>query len=195
MNGPSRSIRAYAPWIAAAVIAFNGLIQLAGGIAQVLDLRHYLRVDRGDVRYLDVAPGLEPEGLVLVVLGITLILLGKGLAERRRRVFNMTLGTLALLIISSLWQGTSMRTTALPALILGLLIFVRDEFAYSPDRRKFSYAEIVAALSVVFALAFGIVGAYVLRRDFNGIDGWTDAVYFTVVTFSTLGFKLFLLCQ
>jgi voltage-gated potassium channel len=183
-----RTPRSYAPLIVAALIFFNGLIQVASGIAHVLDLEHYLQVDRGDVRYLDVTPGLAPEGLVLVVLGSVLIFLGKGLAERRRRAFKLSLWVLGLLILNSFWQGASVRATALPTLVFGLLLLVRDEFSYRPDRRRFSYAEIVAALSVLFALGFGVVGSFLLRRDFDGIDDWTDAVYFTVVTFSTLGF-------
>ena len=46
----------------------------------------------------------------------------------------------------------------------------------------------IAVLSIIFALAYGIGGAYLLRAEFSGIETWADAVYFTVVTYSTLGY-------
>ena len=39
-----------------------------------------------------------------------------------------------------------------------------------------------------WALAYGIVGSYLLRDQFEGIDGWTDATYFALIAYSTLGY-------
>ena len=64
----------------------------------------------------------------------------------------------------------------------------RAEFTHHSDRHRWSYAQVVAVLSIIFALAYGIGGSYLLRAEFDGIETWTDAVYFTVVTYSTLGY-------
>lgn len=180
--------RAFIPTIAAAVVALSGAVQVVGGMAQVLHLDHYLRAQTESVSYLDVAPGVQAEGLVLVLLGAVLMALGKGLVERRRRVYLATLVVLSLIVLSGLWQGVTLRTTVLPLVLLAMLALVNRQFEFRPGRRRFTYSEIVAASSVLLALTFGVVGSYVLRSDFNGIETWTDAAYFTVVTFSTLGF-------
>lgn len=180
-----RNPRYYIPFIAAALVALNGFVNFAAGLAQVFQLEHYILLDRGSLPYLDVTPGLQLGGFVWVGLGMLQILLGKGLAERRRRAWWATLAVLALMVFSS---GPTLRTTAVPVIVAALLIAVRGQFQSHPDRRRYSYGEIVAAASVLFAMAFGIVGSYLLRREFNTIESWTDAIYFTVVTYSTLGY-------
>ncbi|MDA0333840.1 MAG: NAD-binding protein [bacterium] len=184
-----RNVRHYIPYGAAALVALNGFVNFTAGLAQVFQLEHYLQLDRGSLPYLDVTPGLQLGGFVWVGLGVLQIVLGKGLAERRRRSWWATLGALlALVLFSVLSVGPTVRTTAVPLTVAGLLIAVRGQFYLHPNRRRYSYGELVAGASVLFALAFGIVGTYLLRREFNAIENWTDAVYFTVVTYSTLGY-------
>lgn len=180
-----RNPRYYIPYMAAALVALNGFVNFAAGLAQVFQLEHYIQLDRGSLPFLDVTPGLQLGGFVWVGLGMLQILLGKGLAERRRRAWWATMAVLALMVFNT---GPTLRTTAVPMVVAALLIAVRGQFALHPDRRRFSYGEIVAASSVLFAMAFGIVGAYLLRREFDTIETWTDAIYFTVVTYSTLGY-------
>ena len=184
-----RKTKAYIPYGIAAVIIANGFLNLVAGLADVFQFAAYLRVDMGDVpEYLHVTPALELSGFVWVILGTVLILLGKGLAERRRRTWWAALMVLALLLANSLYHGVTVRTSGLSAVLIGLLLLAHNEYALHPRRRIWSYAELMAALSVVLALAFGIVGSYLLRREFDTIETWTDAVYFSVVTFSTLGY-------
>ena len=184
-----KRIRKYIPYVVAAVMAANGFLNLAAGLSSIFGFAEYLRVDMGDVpEFLHVTPQLELSGLVWVILGTMLIALGKGLAERRLRAWWWALGVLALLLANSLYQGVTLRTSGLSLSLIVLLVSVRAEFALHPERRRWSYTELVAAVSVVFALAFGIVGSYLLRREFDTIETWTDAVYFSVVTFSTMGY-------
>lgn len=180
-----RNPRHYIPYLAAAVVSFNGFANLLAGLAQIFQLQQYFDLDRGTLDVLDVTPGLELGGFVWVGLGIVQIALGKGLLERRRRAWWATLAVLALMVFNT---GPTLRTTAVPVVMAALLVAVRDQFALHPDRRRYSYGEIVAVASVLFAMAFGIVGSYLLRREFNAIESWTDAIYFTVVTYSTLGY-------
>ena len=54
--------------------------------------------------------------------------------------------------------------------------------------RRISYGQAVAGVAVALAVAYGIVGSYLLRDQFHGIDGWTDAAYFALIAYSTLGY-------
>ena len=43
-------------------------------------------------------------------------------------------------------------------------------------------------ISIIIALGYGIVGSYFLRDQFNNLKTLADAVYFTMVTYSTVGY-------
>ena len=179
----------YVPYLIAAVIATNGFLTLATGLGEIFQFRFYLQEEVGEVsKYIHAAPSPQLGGFVLVALGALLIAVGKGLAERQRRSWWWALGILGLVLVNNLYQGLPYRDSVLSGLLLVLLLGFRGEFQQRPERRAWSYGELVAAVSVLFALAYGIVGSYLLRREFATIESWTDAVYFTIVTYSTLGY-------
>lgn len=51
-----------------------------------------------------------------------------------------------------------------------------------------SYGRIFFAGLLIFALLYGVIGVYLLRNDFVGIKSLHDAVYFCIVTYSTVGY-------
>lgn len=179
----------YAPYLVAVLMVANGFYSVAAGLSEVFHLDRYLTDELDEVRdYLKVVPEPQFGGFVEVFLGITFILLGKGLAERRRRARNGAIAALLLNITYQLYQGLSLKYWILSASGLLLLGVFRKEYTRTSERYRWSYAEVIAVISIVFALTYGIVGVYLLRTEFNGIESWTDAVYFTVVTFTTLGY-------
>lgn len=184
-----RRLRTSAPYLIAAVIALNGFFTLAAGLARIFHFSLYLDLELKAVTdYLEVAPAPRLSGFVSVALGGILIGLGRGLAERRRSSWAWTLGILSLHLTNTLLQGLPLQTSALSAPLLILLVIFRGDFTRRIERHSWSYAELIAILSVVFSLAYGILGSYLLRAEFTTIESWTDAVYFTIVTYSTLGY-------
>jgi len=182
-------LRSYVPYLVAGVIAINGFLTLAAGLAEIFGFDFRLERDLGQVSgYLDATPAIRLGGFVSVLLGILLLVLGKGLAERRRRAWWTAIFVLTLVLFNTFYQGVLLERSGVTLVLLGLLLGFRKEFGRQSEPLDWSYAEVVAALSVLFALGYGIVGSYLLRREFSGIDGWTDAVYFTIVTYSTLGY-------
>jgi voltage-gated potassium channel len=182
MGGVLRRIRI--PSVIAGVLAFNGFVNLATGLAPVFRLSFY--VDEVP-QYLRITPAQRTSGMVSVFLGILLIALGKGLYERRRRSWFAALLVLVVLMANNLYRATTPHTAFLSgALLVGLLAF-RKRFNVRSEARA-AYAQIVALAGVLFALGYGIVGTYLLRAEFAGIQTWTDAAYFTFVTYSTLGY-------
>ena len=165
----------------ALVIGLNGLTQLTLGIGRLVAPEVVmLRNDSGD----------EVSGLVRILSGILLMLLGRGLLERRRRAWGAAIVLLAAVVVVNLhhWvagQGLIPLVSTL-LMIAALLAFYRT-FSVRAARR-ISYGQVVAAVAVALAMAYGIVGSYLLRDQFEGIDGWTDAAYFALVTYSTLGY-------
>ena len=69
---------------------------------------------------------------------------------------------------------------SMPALIVNRGRFDRP-FSPSPT-------QLAAAAALTTAIAYGTVGSYALRDEFEGIETIVDAFYFTVVTASTVGY-------
>ena len=178
-----------ATWVArliAAVIALNGFLNLATGLISVLKVRADLGLDKVP-HYLQVGPKHHISGLFSVFLGLLLIIIGRGLYERRQRAWRLALVVIIVLMANNLYRGTTPHTAILSVLLIVGLILFRRVFNVRSETGV-EYTEIIAIASVLFALAYGIVGSYILRDQFNGLQGWTDALYFTFVTYSTLGY-------
>ncbi len=177
------------PYVVAAVVLLNGFLALATGLSRFFQLDLYFEQELKEVgELIDVTPDLQAEAFVSILLGTLFIALGKGLFERRRSSWQKSIAVLAMQLVNALVQGMPLRTISLSLVLLSMLLLLRRDFNYVPLRRKMGYGEIVAALSVVFALAYGIVGSYLMRSEFSGIESWFDAAYFTFVTFSTVGY-------
>jgi voltage-gated potassium channel len=68
---------------------------------------------------------------------------------------------------------------------LPLVVRNRAQFDRQLDLSPFQ----IAALSTLAAVqVYGTIGAYVLREDYTGIETWTDAFYYIVVTGTTVGY-------
>lgn len=172
--------------IIAGVFALNGFVNLVTGLEPIFELTSYLHVEEVP-DYLKLSSGQKVSGLLSVALGVFMIILGKGLYEGRRRAWGTSVAVLVVLLANNLYRGTTLHTAYLSLILLvGLLVF-RKRFSILSDAR-IDYGQIVAAISVAFALAYGIVGVYLLRAEYSGVSSWVDAVYFTFVTYSTVGY-------
>ena len=174
------------PRVIAVFLALNGALNLLTGLAPVFQAGKYLKIEKVP-GYLRLSQGQRISGIMSVFLGVVLIALARGLYSRRRHSWAWTLFLLILLLANNLYRGTTPQTAFLSVALIVALIVLRRRFDVPSDRTTV-YAQIFALAAVLLALAYGIVGAYLMRRDFSGIQTWTDAVYFTMVTYSTLGY-------
>ena len=167
-------------WIAL-VVGFVGLSYLAYGVGRLV-VPEYLPWPNES--------GDEVSGLVRIVFGILLMLLAKALLERRRWAWAAALWLTSVLALINLYRAllSGSIVSLIPTLlaIAGLLAFHRT-FAVRASNRL-GYGQLVAVIAVALALAYGIVGSYLLREQFHGIQGWSDATYFALVAYITLGY-------
>ena len=172
--------------IIAGVIAFNGFVNLITGLVPIFQLEILSRLDKVP-EFLKITPLHRIGGFLSIVLGVVLIILGKGLYEMRRRSWLLSLAVLVGVTANNLIRGTTPQTSILSFLLIAALISFNGHFQKKSEK-KINFGQIVAVISVLFAITFGVVGAYLLRAQFNDIETWTDAIYFTLVTYSTLGY-------
>ena len=167
-------------WIAL-VIGFVGLLYLAHGVGRLV-VPEYLPWPNES--------GDEVSGLVRIVFGVLLILLGKALLERRRWAWSAALVLSVLQVVIGLplvFQSGSIRPLVPALLVVAALLAFHRTFSVRASSRL-GYGQVVAVVAVALALAYGIVGSYLLRDQFQGIQGWSDAAYFALVAYITLGY-------
>jgi voltage-gated potassium channel len=108
--------------------------------------------------------------------------------QRRKRV--ALYAVLVMLPLVGLIPLTTLQTTDIPLLALvlitiPLLVWNRDRFDQTLD---LSSLQIASLSSIVGVGLYGVVGSYGLRESFGGLETWPDAVYYVIVTFSTVGY-------
>ena len=169
-------------WIAL-LTGLSGAAQVTLGVARLVVpvLPAYLPMENDS--------GDEVSGLVRIVFGVFLILLAKGLMDRRRIAWVAAVALSAAQAAVSLQalQGEGVVPLAWELLSIAVLLVFHRKFSVRAASRL-SYGQVVAAIAVALALVYGIVGSWLLRDQFRNLDGWSDAVYFALVTYSTLGY-------
>ncbi|MEF8841181.1 MAG: NAD-binding protein [Haloarculaceae archaeon] len=121
--------------------------------------------------------------LFAFVLGVVTI----GLQRRKRLAWY---GAVVLLPLLGLLPLVTLATTDIPLLLLvvvtlPLLVRNRARFDRTLD---LSSLQIASLSSIVGVGLYGVVGSYALREEFTGLGSWPDAVYYVIVTFSTVGY-------
>jgi len=122
-----------------------------------------------------------------VVLSFLLGLVTLGLQQRKRLAWRTAVIALPLLAVVPLstFQATDFPLLVAVAVTLPLLVRTRARFDQALEVSPLQVASLSAIGGVV---VYGTVGAYGLRAQFPGVDGWADAVYFVFVTIATVGY-------
>jgi voltage-gated potassium channel len=174
------------PSVIAVILAANGLLNLVTGLAVILRTELPFPLSR-ITEYVQLSDAQRISGVLSIFLGVVLFLLARGLYQRRRRSWGWALVLLGLLMANNLFRGTTPHTAALSGvLIAGLLVF-RRRFDVRAEKRIVQ-AQVFALISILIALAYGIFGTFLMREEFSNVKTFTDAIYYTFVTFSTLGY-------
>jgi voltage-gated potassium channel len=164
----------------AIAIVLVGALNLLDGLRIPLNLLPNLRALSGLAQSLSVLGGTAQAilGLMLVVAGIGLL---------RKLSFAWTLSVLLLVIALGVNAARRRWGVALlpEAVMLGALILARRQFT-----RRTVLASLVFSLSSIFAImAYGVFGSFLLGTGFRPqIHTLNTAVYFTIVTLSTVGY-------
>jgi voltage-gated potassium channel len=126
-------------------------------------------------------------GVPQEAIGALLIVMGIGMLWRSRLAwvltFMLTLATVVLELTPL--SSASHALIAFSITLLVLLIVFRRSFT----RASLATSTLFALTGVLFALGYGVLGSYVLGSGFRPpIHDVVDAVYFAVVTMSTVGY-------
>lgn len=160
-----------------AVLTFiTGLSNLSQ-VAVPLDgpLAEYVAVSESYVRFTGVFFSFILVGAVF------------GLNRRKRLAWYVAAFVIPLVAIIPLFtfQVNDVLVFLLSAIVYPLLVYNRYRFDRPLD---LSPIQIASLSSIIGVLAYATVGSYGMRDRYVGIETWTDAFYYVIVTIATVGY-------
>lgn len=124
--------------------------------------------------------------ILTIILGLILLNLGLGLYKKQRNAWRCTIVLLIILILGDVYPKIKFIQLSLGIISLAVLLIYHKQFRIvKNDIKKHS---VIAWVSIIIALLYGALGCYFLRSQFHGIRTPIDALYYTLVTYSTVGY-------
>ncbi len=170
-----------------------GILVGATGLLQLLltsgSLKRLLASGEHSIVFLAGGLGVPAiRGAPQEAIGGLLILVAIGLLWRSRLAWVIALLLAAATVFLELFSPFSTASRPLEifsALLLLLLILSRRSFT----RISLTTATLFAVMGVLVTVGYGTIGSYVLGNGFEPkITNFVDAVYFTIITMSTVGY-------
>ena len=125
--------------------------------------------------------------IIQVICSYFLLILGAMLPFRARICWVASILLLLICLISNFLIAEHYHYTDITPIIvvLGLLFILYRHFNLP---LYLSYGFVLIFAFLIFVIFYGTLGSYLLRNQFSNLQTLGDAFYFSIVTFSTVGF-------
>ena len=167
----------------AAAVGFLGLFNLLPALEHLLGLSYVGRL--ADVSHsfvLDAFRGV-PQGAA----GVVILIMSLGLLFRSRFAWAIVLIMASAILVFGIYRHPHQISVLLyynAALVFFLWVF-RERF----DRSSLATGTLFALVGAIMVMSYGVFGAYILGDAFKpAIHSLSSALYFSVVTMSTVGY-------
>ncbi|MBD2496001.1 phosphatidylglycerol lysyltransferase domain-containing protein [Nostoc sp. FACHB-280] len=117
--------------------------------------------------------------------GFILLTLATNLLRRKRVAWLLTIGLLVISILSHLIKGLDYEESILSGILLVQLILMRHVFTAQSDRPSIARGVRVLMGALLFTLAYGTIGFYLLDGKFTENFSWKNALIQTLAMFFT----------
>ncbi len=181
-----KQYRALIPMAMSVAMVMVGMVNFFTGVLALLGVQHF-KVLAEYSHYINALSPSQVSNILAIFIGLALMMLGIGLFRRRRLAWRWSLVWLLIAIANSIFGEFVPQTFIIGVVYFVLLIIFRKTFSRQSDRHL-TYTQLIAWVSVLFALLYGAVGSYLLRHQFSDLHTWVDAFYYTIVTYSTVGY-------
>lgn len=174
------------PFFLAIAILLGGINNVVTGLLAIFQFHGW----SGFYAYAKLSRALNLEQsshVVAIIIGVFLIFLGRGLLKQKRSSWQLAMWFLTLSLANASFPPPEWHTFILSAVFIFLLFWYRNQF-FRQEVNNLHYQRMVAFFTVVFAVAYGTVGSYLMRADYQHIHTWIDALYYTFATYSTVGY-------
>ncbi|QLE56835.1 phosphatidylglycerol lysyltransferase domain-containing protein [Nostoc sp. TCL26-01] len=166
-------------WSAAILTGIVGVVNLLSAVTPNLYGRnHWLK---------DFLPfEIRATGHIFAALtGFILLALATNLLRRKRVAWLLTVSLLVISIVSHLLKGWDYEESILSGVLLIQLIFMRHVFTAQSDRPSVARGVRLLFGALLFTLAYGTVGFYLLDGKFTENFNWREAILQTLAMFFT----------
>lgn len=119
------------------------------------------------------------------ITGFILLTLAANLLRRKRVAWLLTVGLLIVTIISHLIKGLDYEESLLAGVLLAQLILMRNVFTAQSDRPSITQGIRVLIGALLFTLAYGTVGFFLLDRQYTVNFDLPEALLQTLAMFFT----------
>jgi phosphatidylglycerol lysyltransferase len=117
--------------------------------------------------------------------GFVLLALATNLLRRKKVAWLLTIGLLIISIFSHLLKGLDYEESLISGILLVQLILMRHVFTAQSDRPSVARGVRVLFGALLFTLAYGTIGFYLLDGKFSENFNWRDAILQTLAMFFT----------
>lgn len=171
-------------FLVATLILINGVINIALATMPLsFDKAHAILVASQLTHYMGYQ---QVNSIIMIIVGLILVSLAIGLYRRERKAWAWTLAILLFFVIENVYPHLNMMPCSLG--IASLIVLTSLQKQFNVRHRTAQTRIIIAWLSVLFAMGYGTIGTYLMRTQFHGVHSVLDAVYYTLVTYSTVGY-------
>ncbi len=178
MHNLRRSLMAVSVQAVAVLTALMGLVNVISAVRPSLMTR---------LRLLEsISPFRVTHGghLASALAGFALLVLSRSLWRRKQVGWALTLGTLLISIIVHLVKGLDYEEAGLAALLALLLLGLRPHFQARSDEPSARQGLQLLGLSMLFTVAYGVLGFYLLDRHYSVNFGFWPALRQSLVMFT-----------
>ncbi|HMB49532.1 NAD-binding protein [Natronoarchaeum rubrum] len=126
-------------------------------------------------------------GFTGTLTGFLMLAAVSGLRRGLRAAWYVVLVLLPITAAQGVLQASQV---SFPLVVLSLLAIplVAANYRRFSNPIGLTTTQMAAAIALTGVQAYGTVGAYILREEFNGVNTMLDAFYFTIVTATTVGY-------
>ena len=163
---------------AAVLVALMGVINVLSAVTPSL---------AGRMRILEQLSPLEVQRgghLTATLAGFALLVLARGLWRRKRVAWLFSMAALGLSIVGHMIKGLDYEESLLALGLMLVLWLMRAHFHARSDRPSIQQGLRVLAGALLFTLAYGVAGFFLLDRHYSVNFGFWNALRQTVVMFT-----------
>lgn len=166
-------------WSAAFLTGLVGVVNLVSAVTPNLHERnHWLK------QFLPF--DIRASGHIFAALtGFVLLTLAANLLRRKRLAWLLTITLLIISIFSHLIKGLDFEESFLSGVLLMQLLLMRDVFTAKSDPPSIAQGVRVLIAALLFTLAYGTIGFYLLDGKFSENFNWGEAIAQTFAMFFT----------
>ncbi|WP_341526013.1 phosphatidylglycerol lysyltransferase domain-containing protein [Nostoc sp. UHCC 0302] len=166
-------------WSAAFLTGLVGVVNLLSAVTPNLYGRNHV--------LKELLPfEIRASGHIFAALtGFVLLTLATNLLRRKRVAWLLTISLLVVSIVSHLLKGLDYEESVLSGILLMQLIQMRHLFTAQSDRPSIARGVRVLIGALLFTLAYGTIGFYLLDGKFSDNFDWHEAILQTLAMFFT----------